>query len=191
MRVFFPTINLLLALGIVLLTFWVWPQLPDSIPVHWGLDGQPDRFGERGAMLGGLVFLGFTAVVVWGALRAQPGVQQSAPALTGMLLLPLGLVLDTATDSGLLTGLPPLDWTFAALGGLLLLGRVLGQATRPDAAGRDASQQMQKLLQALGLFTLLYAALPKTTMLSWLWLLGLLLAGVWFWQSGPRTARQP
>lgn len=36
-----------LALGLVAWAAWAWPGLPDRIPLHFGLDGQPDRWGER------------------------------------------------------------------------------------------------------------------------------------------------
>ncbi|WP_083321980.1 DUF1648 domain-containing protein [Hymenobacter lapidarius] len=31
---------------------WSYFQLPDTIPVHYGLEGQPDRYGEKGSVLG-------------------------------------------------------------------------------------------------------------------------------------------
>src|SRR4051794_7097268 len=35
------------------LTAWAWSVLPSdgSIPVHWGLDGRPDRYGGKGEAL--------------------------------------------------------------------------------------------------------------------------------------------
>jgi len=38
---------LLLLLATLALSAWAWPRLPDEIPVHWGLDGRPDRWGGR------------------------------------------------------------------------------------------------------------------------------------------------
>lgn len=34
-------------LGMFVAAAWVWPSAPDSIPVHWGIDGQPNRYGDR------------------------------------------------------------------------------------------------------------------------------------------------
>jgi uncharacterized membrane protein len=35
----------------VLLTVWSLVALPDQVPVHFGLDGAPDRWGSRGELL--------------------------------------------------------------------------------------------------------------------------------------------
>ena len=35
----------------VLLTVWSLVALPDQVPVHFGLDGAPDRWGARGELL--------------------------------------------------------------------------------------------------------------------------------------------
>ena len=57
---------LLIASGIVIvamfaLSWWAWGQVPAGaeIPVHWGVDGQPDRYGGKfeGLMLMPLIFL--------------------------------------------------------------------------------------------------------------------------------------
>jgi len=44
---FFDGLNLMLILGLVGLAVWSWPRLPDRIPVHFGIDGQPDAWSER------------------------------------------------------------------------------------------------------------------------------------------------
>ena len=36
-----------LALALVAWAAWVWPTLPEQIPLHFGIDGEPDRWGER------------------------------------------------------------------------------------------------------------------------------------------------
>ena len=48
MRRFFDGINLLLVLAIVGFALWAWPQLPRQIPTHFGVNGQPDAWSERG-----------------------------------------------------------------------------------------------------------------------------------------------
>jgi uncharacterized membrane protein len=54
------TVITLLALAVAI-SVLAWPRLPESVPVHWGLDGRPDRWGSREegafAMLGVLAFL--------------------------------------------------------------------------------------------------------------------------------------
>lgn len=48
------------------LSAWAWMQLPGDaqIPVHWGIDGQPDRYGGKfeGLLLTPLLFVGVIAL---------------------------------------------------------------------------------------------------------------------------------
>jgi uncharacterized membrane protein len=30
----------------------IYPSLPQTVPLHFGMDGQPDRFGDRSAFTG-------------------------------------------------------------------------------------------------------------------------------------------
>jgi uncharacterized membrane protein len=46
-RGFFDRVNTALMLGMVVVAIWVWPRLPDQIPTHFGLDGQPDAWSEK------------------------------------------------------------------------------------------------------------------------------------------------
>jgi len=48
-----------------LVTLVAWPHLPERMPLHWNLSGQPDRWGSRveGALLGPVVIL-----VLWGLM---------------------------------------------------------------------------------------------------------------------------
>ncbi len=41
-KYFYALILLMLIFGIL-----AYPQLPEQVPIHWGLDGQPDRWGDR------------------------------------------------------------------------------------------------------------------------------------------------
>ena len=47
MKRFFDGLNSLLLLGMVSFALWAWPRLPNRIPVHFGIDGQPDGWAER------------------------------------------------------------------------------------------------------------------------------------------------
>src|SRR5690606_39344895 len=58
-------LNVLLLAAFLAMSAWLWPSLPEPIPVHFGLDGTPDRWGSRATwwLLPGLavfltVFLG-------------------------------------------------------------------------------------------------------------------------------------
>jgi uncharacterized membrane protein len=41
--------NSLLILAMLVVSAWIWPSLPDDarLPVHWNLDGEPDRYGSK------------------------------------------------------------------------------------------------------------------------------------------------
>ena len=57
------------------LTVWVWQSIPDGaqLPVHWGLDGQADRYGSKAEALlllpGMAVFL---TAIFWFLSRLDP-----------------------------------------------------------------------------------------------------------------------
>lgn len=68
-----------LALAVDAVATWaLWPRLPAQVPVHWGLSGAPDRFGDRLelALAGPLVLLGLAALR-WLVRRVDP--RASAP----------------------------------------------------------------------------------------------------------------
>lgn len=50
MKRFFDTVNVVLILGLVGFALWAWPQLPERIPVHFGLDGTADGWAERSVL---------------------------------------------------------------------------------------------------------------------------------------------
>jgi uncharacterized membrane protein len=47
-RSFFNSLNALLILGMVSFAIWAWPRLPDQIPTHFGVEGLPDAWSEKG-----------------------------------------------------------------------------------------------------------------------------------------------
>ena len=40
-----------LALGLVAWAVWLWPAVPARVPLHFGADGTPDRWGERSLLV--------------------------------------------------------------------------------------------------------------------------------------------
>ena len=38
-------LNLLLVISLWALALWGWPRIPETIPLHFGADGRPDRWG--------------------------------------------------------------------------------------------------------------------------------------------------
>lgn len=59
-------VSLAMLVAMFLLTALTWSSAPDRIPVHWGLSGQPDRYGGRfeGLLLLPLVALGLYAMLL-------------------------------------------------------------------------------------------------------------------------------
>ena len=47
MKRFFDTVNIVLLLCMIGAALAVWPDLPDRIPVHFGIDGRPDGWAEK------------------------------------------------------------------------------------------------------------------------------------------------
>ncbi len=47
----------------------VWPSAPDQIPVHWGLSGEPDRYGGK---IEGLLLLPLVTLGVYFAMLLLP-----------------------------------------------------------------------------------------------------------------------
>ncbi len=65
---------------------WAWPQIPDDaqVPIHWGLDGQPDGFAPKAVgLLGMPAFALVLAAVLAIVPRVEPrrdNLERSAPA---------------------------------------------------------------------------------------------------------------
>lgn len=59
------TATALVMAGMLAASAWAWDRVPDSIPVHFGIDGQPDRYGSK-----------------WEGLLIMPGVV----ALIGLIM---------------------------------------------------------------------------------------------------------
>src|SRR5512140_2686155 len=59
----------------------IWPRLPERVPIHWGLDGQPDRWGSPlgAVLLGPLLVLGLW-LLIEGILRVDPKVHAQRKA---------------------------------------------------------------------------------------------------------------
>jgi uncharacterized membrane protein len=116
-----------------------YPRLPERLPVHWGVSGDPDRWGTRfeGAVLLPLLMLG-----AWAVLRVLPRIDPRSPnyakmqatydfminATLTLLLAVHAMVLAT----GLGYAVPVGRLTPVLIGALLVaLGNVLPRA-RPN-----------------------------------------------------------
>lgn len=49
---------------------WLWDRLPDRLPIHFGNDGQPDRFASRQQWFNGLLHMMFIYVLIRGVVIA-------------------------------------------------------------------------------------------------------------------------
>jgi len=58
-----------------------YPHMPEQVPVHWGISGDPDRWGSRfeGAVLLPLLMLG-----AWTLMRTLPRIDPRAPSYAKM-----------------------------------------------------------------------------------------------------------
>ena len=64
MRRWFPIVFILASLGFSLA---VYSRLPDPMPLHWGIDGRPDRFGSKlqGAFFAPAIMIALLAFMQW------------------------------------------------------------------------------------------------------------------------------
>lgn len=60
-------------IGMCAVNFWAMPQIPDGqVPVHWGLDGTPDRYGDRGEAIVALWIIPIATLVTAFLLAIAP-----------------------------------------------------------------------------------------------------------------------
>jgi len=82
-----------------LFTAWAYPQLPDQVPTHWGIDGTPDAWGDPSVNAFGLMLLpwGFALMMVLIPRLDPKGenlAKQGTPyALTSSLVVGLGVLI--------------------------------------------------------------------------------------------------
>ena len=160
----------------------LYSRLPERMPVHWGLDGEVDRYGTRveGAFLLPLIMLAVWALMRWLPTIDPRRANYAKFAGTYDLLVTVVLVLFTAMHAAILAialGLPvSMARVAPALLGLLfvVLGNILPRA-RPnwwfgirtpwtlsnDRVWMRTHRVGGYLLLAAGLCCLVAAALPS------------------------------
>jgi uncharacterized membrane protein len=129
----------LILAGIVLVTLWAWPRVPDQVPVHWNAAGQIDRYGGKaeGLLLVPALAFGFYALFLV-LPRLDPGRASYARfgrayGIIRVAFLALMAVVQVVIVAAALGS--PVNTSriiIVAVGGLFaLLGSVLGQI-RPN-----------------------------------------------------------
>lgn len=125
MRKWLPVLFILIALGV---TAAVWNDIPERVPTHWNVRGEPDGFGSRTA---GALMLPLTALAVFVLLRLLPRIDprranydRFADTYDWLLVFIVGaMVLMHLVMIGVYLGLPiEIERAFPAIVGLLLIG---------------------------------------------------------------------
>lgn len=183
-----PTALYFLASGVIIAV--TYPRLPLSVPVHWGIDGTPDRFGSRFEALFTVPLTMLSgAALLWIIERFSPTDRANAPIFRTVRL-------GIGTFTLLLTLAQALEWdmgraTLIGTGLLLaMLGNVLGRAQPSVFVGLRtpwvflsrrawfASQRRTALwFTGLGVVLMVVSAvLPPNVLFPWVAPVGLLLS---------------
>lgn len=136
-------LSYLLVVAVVGVAAWLYPTLPDPVPVHWNVADEPDRFVAKPW---GVVIMPAIAIVLFFVMRLIPVVspgsfrsESSAGAFHTLQVALVGLgsfagILGLLQASGY--GLPLGRLAFATLGLLLMvLGNYCGRIRRNSLLG--------------------------------------------------------
>lgn len=89
----------LVVLGMLAVSAWAWPQIPDGaqVPIHWGIDGQPNGFAPKwqGLLMLPALTAGIALVLAF-APRVDPragNIQRSATAYWAIAVAALVLMV--------------------------------------------------------------------------------------------------
>ena len=125
MRKWLPVLFLLIAFGA---TAALWQQIPEQVPTHWNVRGEPDEYGSRAR---GALLMPLVAVAVYVLMLFLPRIdprranyERFAGTYQWLLVLIVGaMVLLHLAMLGAFIGLPiAIDRAFPAVIGLLILG---------------------------------------------------------------------
>jgi uncharacterized membrane protein len=62
-KLWFPLVIFLISIGV---SIWAYPKLPDTVPIHWGINGEPDRETSR---LFAVCFVPALMIFVYGLIK--------------------------------------------------------------------------------------------------------------------------
>jgi uncharacterized membrane protein len=89
-------INTLIVLGMFGLSVWAWQQIPDTqqIPVHYGLDGTPDRYGGKAEALLGMPLVAAALTALFAIIpRIEPRAHNLMRSQTAYLWTALATIV--------------------------------------------------------------------------------------------------
>ena len=135
----FEWVPLLILLAMWGISGWAWQRVGERMPVHWGPDGQPDRYGSRAE---GLLVVPAIATGLYVLLLLLPLIdpgRQAYSLFRGAYLViracVLGVLLVVHSAAVLVALGSPLDttrWVMATLGVMfIVLGNLMGKI-RPN-----------------------------------------------------------
>lgn len=127
----------LIVLAMAVYTMWIMPQVPDRIATHWGIDGKPDQWSDKGS---GLWFGVGIAAAVWILMAVLPVISPKKARVDQFQgawnIVALTVVLFMAFVQYLIVraALGPFDLVRTMMMGMLIMffiiGNVLGKAKR-------------------------------------------------------------
>lgn len=162
---------------------WVWEQLPEIIPVHFGASGAPDRFGDKSELWVILSILGGAGAFSWllinniekidpkKAAQRSPEVMQKIALLVVVLTSVIGIYAVRATLKGSVDNilLVILGFFLAYLGNMMhslksnyFVGIRLPWTLENESNWRKTHQLGSKIWTAGGLIIMLAALLLPT-----------------------------
>jgi len=119
----------LLALFIFLVpwiyTLYIYPSLPASVPVHFGPNGKPDRYGSPAEFMTGIIVISIITLFTYVLLRFLPAIDPKKTAKYSMgtfnkigiaLVLLMSMINVTITYSTIHEGMAIEKFLFPALG---------------------------------------------------------------------------
>lgn len=126
--------NRVLLLGILAFALWAWPRLPERIPVHFGIDGRPDAWGEPG--LWSWFFLPALAAALTLLMDWLPGFMARHPRWVN---LPNGIRLEDLPSRARRPVLDLLAWFLALVQmEILIIFALIQLATYRSAFGEES-----------------------------------------------------
>jgi immunity protein, SdpI family len=131
-------IGVILALAAVAVSVWAYPLLPDRVPTHWDIDGNPNAYSSR---LAASILTPGIIGVLWVFMLLLPAISprgfqlgESAGVFYTAMLAVIGfsLVMHVMLIRAALTdGRPSMTLLFAAIGILLaIIGMLLGKVKK-------------------------------------------------------------